>query len=134
MVPWPAVMVLIVLFFLAGCGGNEAAGSNEPAGSPQATHDPQIAQGKTLFSRHCAACHAIEPDAVIVGPSLHGIAAQAGDRVPGLDASQYIQQSILQPDAYLVEGFDNLMPSTLGKQLTGEELDALTSYLLTLDS
>ena len=134
MVPWPAVMVLIVLFFLAGCGGNEAAGSNEPVGSPQATHDPQIAQGKTLFSRHCAACHAIEPDAVIVGPSLHGIAAQAGDRVPGLDASQYIQQSILQPDAYLVEGFDNLMPSTLGKQLTGEELDALTSYLLTLDS
>jgi hypothetical protein len=38
----------------------------------------------------------------------------------------------MQPDAYLVEGFENLMPASLSKQLTGEELDAVIAYLQTL--
>jgi hypothetical protein len=31
-----------------------------------------------------------------------------------------------------VDGFDNLMPENLGKKLTGEELDAVVAYLMTL--
>jgi nitric oxide reductase subunit C len=92
-----------------------------------------IAAGGKLFQRHCASCHTLEPDVVIVGPSLAGIAGRAGERTAGLDARQYIQTSVLRPDAYVVEGFDNLMPSSLAKDLTGEELDTLTAYLLTLE-
>ncbi len=115
---------LWALVLLTACSRSEAA--------PVATQDPALAAGKALFQRHCAACHSLEPDAVIVGPSLAGVADRAGERVAGLDARQYIQTSILRPDAYLVAGFDNLMPTTLAKEMTGEELDTLTAYLLTL--
>ena len=122
-------MVLLTLLvsglFLAACGGTEA--------DPAATSDPTIVAGKRLFQRHCASCHALEPEAVVVGPSLAGIAARAGNRMPNYDARQYIELSILHPNAYLVAGFDDLMPSTLGKELTGEELDTLVGYLLTLN-
>jgi hypothetical protein len=70
---------------------------------------------------------------VIVGPSLGGIASTAGSRVEGLDAQQYIEQSLLTPDAYVVEGYTDLMPKDFGRKLSGEELDAVVSYLLTLE-
>lgn len=127
--------IICCLLYLVGCGGN--GGSTRPT----ATADPQlspeeaaqIAEGKQLFSRHCAACHAIEPETVIVGPSLAGIAGRGATRVDGLTAEEYIEISILQPGAYLVEGFDDVMPANLGKRLTGDELDALVAYLLTLE-
>ena len=100
---------------------------------PTPTPDPVVAQGRELFSRHCASCHAVEPDTVIVGPSLAGMAGQAGERIPGFEARAYLLQSIVQPGAYVVEGFDDSMPSNFGKRLTGEEIDALVAYLLTFD-
>jgi mono/diheme cytochrome c family protein len=118
--------LLLLAILLAACNSQETA-------APLPTLPPEVAAGKQLFQVHCASCHVIEGDTVIVGPSLARVAANAGSRVAGLDARQYIELSILQPDAFLVEGFDNLMPSTLGKQLTGEELDQLVAYLLTLE-
>lgn len=110
---------------LAACGGNSTA-------TPQATLSEQEAHGQQLFYQDCAACHTIVGDAVVVGPALAGIATRAETRVPGLNASAYIEQSILDPSAYLVEGFGDLMPKTWGTTLTGEELDALVAFLLTL--
>ena len=88
--------------------------------------------GKQVFSRDCGACHSTTPDTIIVGPSLAGVATRAETRVDGLDAYTYLLTSVMQPDAYLVEGFDNLMPASLSKQLTGEELDNVIAYLQTL--
>lgn len=68
-----------------------------------------------------------------MGPSLAGIAIQAGQRVSGESAEQYLRTSILQPEAYLVSGFEPLMPADLSKRLTGEDFDALVAYLLTLE-
>lgn len=116
----------MLAIFLTACNSQQAA-------EPEPTLLPEVAAGMQLFQVHCASCHAIEGDTVIVGPSLAQVAANARSRVAGLDARQYIELSILQPDAFLVEGFENLMPSTLGKQLTGEELDRLVAYLLTLE-
>lgn len=120
------IISLILILFLTACSGPAEA-------VPEPTLPPEIAAGKRLFQVHCASCHAVQSEAVIVGPSLAGVAARAGERMDGLDARQYMELSILQPEAYLVEGFENLMPSTLGKQLTGEEVDALVGYLLTLE-
>jgi nitric oxide reductase subunit C len=100
---------------------------------PVATVDPQVAQGKRLFSQHCASCHATEPDTIIVGPSLAGIASRAAERSEGLSAQHYIELSILQPSAFIVPGFGDAMPSSFGKRLSGEELDALVAFLLTLE-
>jgi len=45
----------------------------------------------------------------------------------------YLLQSVLQPDAFKPEGYENLqMDSSLAKTLTSEELDDIVAYLLTL--
>ena len=88
--------------------------------------------GKQVFSRNCGSCHSTTPDTIIVGPSLAGVATRAETRVDGFDAYTYLITSVMQPDAYLVQGFENLMPNNLSKQLTGEELDAVVAYLQTL--
>jgi mono/diheme cytochrome c family protein len=122
------VFPLITAIAVAGCGGGAAA-----AISAAPTYTPQEKQGKDLFARYCATCHSTVQDEVIVGPSLAGVAARAGTRVEGLGAQEYIQQSIQHPNAYIVAGFDDLMPSTLGETLSGEEVEALVAYLLTLN-
>lgn len=128
-----ALLALACLFLLVACGGNVESAVTATPGSQLAPEEgTRVAEGERLFSRHCASCHATEADAVIVGPSLAGIAGRAQMRVDGLGAEVYLEQSIVRPDAYLVEGYENVMPATLGKRLTGEELDALVAYLLTL--
>jgi hypothetical protein len=62
---------------------------------------------------------------------LDGIGIAAASRVPGLDARSYIEQSILEPGAYVVDGFpDGVMPPNLGDRLSDAELQALVDYLL----
>ena len=100
---------------------------------PPPTLSPQAKQGKDLFTRECASCHSLIEDTVIVGPSLHAIGERASGRVPDQDARTYLLISILAPNRYLVEGYQDLMPATLGKRLTGEEVDAIVAYLLTLE-
>ncbi len=118
--------LIFCLLFLAACGGSTETGPPPPTLSPQAQ------QGKQVFTRDCGACHSTSPDTIIVGPSLAGIATIAATRVEGQDAYTYMLTSVMQPDAYLVEGYENLMPSNLSKDLTGEELDAVIAYLQTL--
>ena len=115
---------ITLLFFLVACG--------QSAPPPTATLDPQVTEGKRVFSQNCGSCHAIDPETVIVGPSLAGVAGRAETRIVGVSGRDYLLQSILNPEAYLVEGFDKLMPTDFGKRLTGEELDALMAYLFTI--
>lgn len=115
-------LALPAIFFVA-CGGSTAVPTPPPA---------TLTLGEVVYSKNCAPCHLLTPNDVKVGPSLYGIADHAGTRVEGQDARTYIQTSILRPDEYLVENFDNLMPSTLAKNLTGEEMDAVIDYLMTL--
>lgn len=117
---------LFALLLLAACGG-------EPPPPPTATLSAEAAAGTAVFRRECAACHALAPDTVIVGPSLAHIATIAAGRVPGQTAEAYLLESIVRPDAYLVDGYENLMPGNFGRRLTGEELDALVALLLTLE-
>ncbi len=120
---WGAILCLA---WLTGCGN---VGRNAP---PKPTLAPVEKQGQTVFQTHCAACHAVVPDVVVVGPSLAGIANIAADRQPNQPIEQYLQISILKPDDYLVEGFPDAMTKDFGKKLTGEELDAVVAYMLTL--
>lgn len=82
----------------------------------------------------CQICHSLEPGKVLVGPSFAGVATRAADRVPGLTAEEYLRQSILEPDAYVVEGFPSgQMIPNLDEILTDEEIDDLVAFLLTLE-
>lgn len=121
---WLGVLFFF-LFTLAACGGEAA--------EPTPTLDPVAAAGEVVFRRECAACHTITGSTVVVGPPLMGIAGRAAARVPGQDAQSYLLTSIMRPDEYIVEGFENTMPTNFGRKLTGEEIDALVAYLLTLE-
>lgn len=117
--------LILITFVLAGC-------YRVPAIPPTPTFNAIQYQGQTVFNLRCAQCHAIEPETIVRGPSLAGIATRAGTRVDGYDAQAYIEQSILTPDIYIVDGFPNAMPVNFSRELTVEELDELVAYLMTL--
>ena len=123
------VLVGFCISALAGCGSDQST-SGEALATATLTTEESL--GFQVYTRNCAACHLLTENDVKVGPSLHGIAQTAENRVPNQDAVTYIYTSILKPDAYLVEGFQNVMPQGLAKSITSEELDAVVAYLLTL--
>lgn len=89
--------------------------------------------GAVLFANYgCSGCHAVDdPDAAGVGPSLAGFAARAGETVADLDTLAYTAEAILEPDAFVVEGYaEGVMPAY---DLPETELNDLVAYLLTLE-
>ncbi|HHC09595.1 MAG TPA: hydrogenase iron-sulfur subunit [Actinobacteria bacterium] len=98
------------------------------------------ARGKALFfettlgqNSGCRVCHSLRPDKVVVGPSLHGVATRAATRVPGMTAEEYLRESIVDPGAYVVEGFPDVMLRNFEEILTEDEIDDLVAFLLTLE-
>ncbi len=85
-------------------------------------------EGRSVFTtRGCSACHtAAGVDGGSIGPDLTALFDRAGSRVPGLDAEQYVRQSILEPQAFLVPGFGAVMPAL---DLTDQEVDAVVGFL-----
>lgn len=92
------------------------------------------AAGKTLFnSQGCAGCHDVSAGIVITGPSLKGIATRAGTRKPGMTAQDYLHESIVNPNAYVVKGFTaGIMVQNFGQILSPTQIDNLVAYLMTL--
>jgi mono/diheme cytochrome c family protein len=121
-------MILLLGLLLVACGGTAEP---TPTPTPQLTEQERL--GEQVFTRECAACHSLSAETTIVGPPLAGIATTAASRVPGQDAETYILTSIMRPGDYLVEGYDNTMPDNFGRRLTGEQIDAVVAYLLTLE-
>jgi hypothetical protein len=69
----------------------------------------------------------------MVGPSLATIGTDAGSRVSGQSAEDYLRQSIENPNDYIPEGFSaGLMPEALSDELSAQEKSDLVAYLLTL--
>jgi mono/diheme cytochrome c family protein len=96
--------------------------------------DPASVGRAVFLTAGCTACHTVSGLSTgNLGPVLDGLASRADDRVPGLSAEEYIRQSLLEPDAYLVEGFENIMPADIAADLSEEDLDSLVAFLLTLE-
>lgn len=95
-----------------------------------------VDEGRAVFDSRAAACHvchSTEAGDDGVGPSLAAIGDRAGERVPGLDAETYLRQSILDPDAYVVDGYrPGQMLDVYEERLGRDQIDALVTYLLSL--
>jgi cytochrome c2 len=113
-----------LIAILAACSG----------GAGQDIRPEEVVRGERLFNTGgpagipCASCHSLD-GADLVGPSLEGIGDRAGDRIPGLSPTDYIRQSIVTPSAFLVKGFDNVMPQNYGQLLEEEEIEDLIVFL-----
>ena len=78
----------------------------------------------------CEICHRIGQKGTRA-PDLAGVGARAAKTKPGTTAKQYLIESLLQPGAYLVEGYPNIMPAVDKPPiaLNRSELWALTAFL-----
>ena len=107
-----------------GTGGGQSSGGGSAAAG-------DAALGKTTFaSAGCGGCHTFEPagtDAQ-VGPDLDNLVADA--KKAGEPEARYIEQSIVDPDAVIVSGYQpGVMPTTFGKTLSPAELSGLVAFL-----
>ena len=81
----------------------------------------------------CEICHRIGQKGTRA-PDLAGIGSRAASPKPGMSAKAYIIESLLQPAAYVVEGYPPIMP-VVDKPpiaLNRSELWALTAFLESL--
>jgi mono/diheme cytochrome c family protein len=106
-----------------------------PPLAPPADESTPEGRGQAVFLQAgCTACHTITGiSSGNVGPVLDGFASLAGSRVSGLTAEEYIQQSIEDPSAFVVEGFsDGIMPQNFAQVLSADQISDLVAFLMTL--
>jgi mono/diheme cytochrome c family protein len=92
----------------------------------------QAKTGEQIFTAAgCAGCHTFAPAGSngTIGPNLNDLRAAAAEFAKGKPPEDYVRESILQPDAFVVPGFPNAMPSYEGR-LTDQQIKALVDYLL----
>ena len=89
--------------------------------------------GRQIFvAAGCGSCHVLSKAGTngTVGPSLDDLPQAAGEREPGMSPEEYVEQSLLDPDANVVQGYQpGVMPSFEGR-LDERQVRALVEYLL----
>ncbi len=128
------VVLIVSAMALTACGGGASDG-------------PVVgdaAKGEELYNRAtlgansaegCVSCHNFDESEGDEenAPYTAGTATKAESRVPGLSAEEYIHESIVNPDAYVVEGFSaGDMYQTWEAELSEQEIADLVAYLLTV--
>ena len=99
------------------------------------TPEQLVKAGEEIFRGKgtCEICHRIGQKGTRA-PDLAGVGATAAKRKPGMTAKAYIVESLLDPGAYLVEGYPNIMPRVdrppIG--LNRSELWAVAAFLESL--
>jgi mono/diheme cytochrome c family protein len=143
----------IGLLMLVGCGTSEQA---QPTNTPPPTETPppptntpvpevigDAEAGRLVFENGganevtaefpylCAGCHTLDgSEGAREGPDLQGISQRASETVPGLSAAQYIHQSIMDPRAFVVDGY-SYMSAAPSRLFSEEEIADLVAFLLT---
>jgi mono/diheme cytochrome c family protein len=144
---WGRIVAILALSFVfAACSSanvqnegrvrsTEIPSTTQPDGAGDTdTGDPE--RGAQLFTQSvggmpsCSTCHALD-DSQLVGPGMAGIAARAESREEGMSAAEYLHTSITEPGAYVVEGFQNVMPDIYEQSLSEAQIRDLIAYLLT---
>lgn len=98
---------------------------------------PLAERGQRIFQiKACASCHSVDSDRLLVGPPLYQKFGKSNEMADGeivqVDEN-YLRESIMNPNAKIVKGFNSgLMPAFQG-QLSDVELNALIEYIKTLN-
>ena len=108
----------------------------EAALKKEMTADEMVKAGREVMENKglCFTCHTIGKSGALRFPDLQGIGARAATRVPGLSDVQYLAQSLYEPMAFIVPGFNPGMP-VINKPpigLSDQEILAVIAYLQSL--
>ena len=99
------------------------------------SNEPLAVTGERLFQQlGCATCHRAEDEGR--GPSLIGLLGESVQLANGttLAADEaYIRESILEPNAKIVAGYEAIMPTFQG-QISEEGIIQITAYLKSLEA
>jgi cytochrome c oxidase subunit 2 len=102
--------------------------TGEPSGDP-------VARGSQLVQQYgCIAYHSLD-GTVVVGPSWKGIYGHQVTLADGTSVNvdeAYLEESIINPSAKLVQGFQNLMPNTYRDQLNDEQIADIIEFIKSL--
>jgi cytochrome c oxidase subunit 2 len=93
--------------------------------------EPTAAAGEKLFqTKACFTCHTTDGKAAI-GPSFRGVFGKSETMADGSSVTvdeEYIRESVLNPTAKVVQGFQPVMPTYQG-QLKPNEIQALIEFI-----
>jgi mono/diheme cytochrome c family protein len=106
--------------------------------TPTPVADDPISRGQAVYTQNaCGACHTLGSlSAGMAAPNLTQIGTTAATRVEGLSAEEYLLQSILDPNTFVVPDCPsapcapNVMPQNFGETLSDEQLSDLVAFLL----
>lgn len=142
---WPVYLALFllivitsafVLVFLSASGGPVAVMSDTPDAAIYTERtagllaNASAERGEALVAIYsCTACHVAGVDAGIAPPFV-GLAERAAGRRPPLSAESYVYESIVDPMAYVVEGYASTMPLNFAERLSDQRLGDILAYLL----
>ncbi len=124
-------------------------GSLERSPAAESPADDPAAKGRAIFNgpeAACNSCHSTEAGETLAGPSMAGLATRAAETIEegrydgeADSAEAYIRESILEPNAHIVEGKNfasdgtSMMPADYSERLSDQQLDHLVAYLMTLE-
>ena len=100
------------------------------------TTDQMVMVGREVMDIKglCFTCHTIGRTGALRFPDLAGVGERAQTRVPGLSDVEYFAQSLYEPEAFIVPGFNPGMPvinrPPIG--LTDQEILCVIAYLQSL--
>ena len=122
--------------FVESLRARQVANAAQVAFANRCGGEELLRAGRGLFGINgfnCAQCHQLEDAGVLTmgaGPSLNGIGDRAANREGYDSAEDYLLTSIINPNAFIVEGYPaNLMPQNFADQMTPEQLDTMAAYL-----
>jgi mono/diheme cytochrome c family protein len=97
------------------------------------TPEALVAAGEKIYNGAggCTACHGLgtrAPNLVTDYKGQGAIGARCGTRKPGMACKAYLYESLTQPQAYIVQGFDPIMPD-MRKQLSDDQIWAAVAFL-----
>lgn len=125
------IVSFVLLFVLTACGGGGGPVVGDAARGESLYKQSTIG---TKSAAGCVSCHNQDESAGLAdkAPYTAGTGTRAATRVPGMSAEEYIKESILTPNAYVVEGFkEGDMYQTFKDELSEQQIADLVAYLLT---
>ena len=97
------------------------------------TPEQLVTAGDQLYhgAGGCTACHGLgtrAPNLLTDEKGQGPIGARCGKREPGKDCKAYLYESLTSPRAYVVQGYEPIMPE-MGRTLSPQQLWALVAFL-----